>query len=73
MFIFCISPEAHKIIRYGKGVSPRPLLDRSLYNKHLESHVVEEYPLPASCIKYMDEVIDSVSKLMIQLTIRNTL
>ncbi|KAG1449113.1 hypothetical protein G6F46_001409 [Rhizopus delemar] len=59
MFIFCISPEAHNIIRCGKGVSPRPSLDRSIYNKHLESHAVKEYPLPASCIKYIDAVIDS--------------
>lgn len=73
MFIFCISPEAHNIIRCGKGVSPRPSLDRSIYNKHLESHAVKEYPLPASCIKYIDAVIDSVSKPMMQLTIRNTL
>jgi hypothetical protein len=31
-----ISPESNNIIRSGNGISPRPYLDRDLYNRHME-------------------------------------
>lgn len=40
------SPEANNIIRSGKGISPRPYLDRDLYNEHVERHEIESYQIP---------------------------
>ncbi|KAL9537076.1 hypothetical protein MBANPS3_012106 [Mucor bainieri] len=53
------SPASHKIVRCGKGVSPRPYLDRKLYNRHLATFTSETHALPANCVPYMDKVIDS--------------
>lgn len=54
-----ISPESNNTIRSGNGISPRPYLDRDLYNRHMENHEVEEYPLPPTLCKHLDAAIDS--------------
>lgn len=56
-----ISPESNNTIRSGNGISPRPYLDRDLYNRHMENHEVEEYPLPPTLCKHLDAAIDSVT------------
>ncbi|KAG0945455.1 hypothetical protein G6F57_003976 [Rhizopus arrhizus] len=45
--------------RSGKGVSPRPYLDRDLYNKHMEAHSTENYRVPESHHKFIDTFVDS--------------
>lgn len=55
------SPEANNIIRSGKGVSPKPYLDRDLYNKHMEARKTPDNPMPQVFHKYIDNFISSVS------------
>lgn len=60
-YSFSISPEANNIIRSGKGVSPKPYLDRDLYNKHVETQCIEGYPMPQTFHEYIDAYVDSVT------------
>ncbi|KAG1466472.1 hypothetical protein G6F56_004682 [Rhizopus delemar] len=53
------SPEKHKIVRCGHGISPRPYLDPSLYKKHLKRHKVLRFPLLVECTTYIDAVLNS--------------
>ncbi|KAG1332846.1 hypothetical protein G6F62_007045 [Rhizopus arrhizus] len=58
------SLEANKIIRSGKGVSPKPYLDRVMYNKHMKSRDTKANAMPQSFHQYIDEYIDSVELTM---------
>ncbi|KAI9485358.1 MAG: hypothetical protein EXX96DRAFT_624831 [Benjaminiella poitrasii] len=49
-----VSPESNNSITCKNGISPRPYLDRDLYNRHIENHKVEKYPLPSTLYKYLD-------------------
>ncbi|KAG1165664.1 hypothetical protein G6F36_013251 [Rhizopus arrhizus] len=54
------SLEANNIVRSGKGVSPRPYLDRGLYNKHMEARSTQEVnAMPEVFHQYIDGYIDS--------------
>ncbi|KAI7900449.1 uncharacterized protein BX663DRAFT_517665 [Cokeromyces recurvatus] len=53
------SPEANNIIRSGNGVSPKPYLDRDLYNKHMKARAIDTQPIPHAFHKYIDAYIDS--------------
>ncbi|KAL9551135.1 hypothetical protein PS6_005149 [Mucor atramentarius] len=53
------SPVSHRIVRCGKGISPRPYLNRALYNRHLATFQSENHALPSDCVVYMNSVIDS--------------
>ncbi|KAG1139547.1 hypothetical protein G6F37_005795 [Rhizopus arrhizus] len=53
------SPAANCIIRSGNGISPRPDLDRDLYEKHMKSHGVEQYTLPTVLRDHLDPAIDA--------------
>ncbi|KAG1053460.1 hypothetical protein G6F43_004462 [Rhizopus delemar] len=54
-----IGPESHNIIRCGKGISPRPTLDRDIYKRHGEGHVECKHLLPSEYVPYINSVIDS--------------
>jgi hypothetical protein len=61
-----LSFESHNIIRCGKGVSPRPTLNRKIYKDHVRGHNIQErLPLPVECVPYINSVIDSVRKFYI--------
>lgn len=60
LFLY-ISPEANNIIRSGKGISPRPYLDRNLYNKHMDNHEIEKYPLPSLLRDHLNAAINTVT------------
>lgn len=60
MSLSTLSPAAHNIIRCGKEISSRPFLDEILYNDHLNTHLINEFPIPSNCTDYIDQVIDSV-------------
>ncbi|KAG0751708.1 hypothetical protein G6F24_014095 [Rhizopus arrhizus] len=53
------SPEANNIVRSGNGVSPKPYLDRDLYNKHMKARIIYTQPIPHVFHKYIDAYIDS--------------
>ncbi|KAI9476597.1 MAG: hypothetical protein EXX96DRAFT_652202 [Benjaminiella poitrasii] len=56
------SPEKHKIVRCGHGISPRPYLDPNLYKKHLKRHIVLRFPLHVECTTCIDAVLDSTKQ-----------
>lgn len=60
-YSFSISPEANNIVRSGNGVSPKPYLDRDLYNKHMKARIIYTQPIPHVFHKYIDAYIDSVN------------
>ncbi|KAG0938477.1 hypothetical protein G6F57_006685 [Rhizopus arrhizus] len=62
-------------VRYqsGNGISPRPYLDRDLYNRHMENHEVEEYPLPPTLCKHLDAAIDSDNLIQFKKEMRKVL
>ncbi|KAI7905809.1 uncharacterized protein BX663DRAFT_500982 [Cokeromyces recurvatus] len=64
------SPVANNIIRSGDGISPRPYLDRSLYEKHMESHDVEQYTLPTVLCDHLDPAIDATDLVEFKKEIR---
>lgn len=55
------SLEYHKVVRVGRGVSPKPNLDKELYNRHLDIHKSELYSFSNNTIEYMNVIIDSAS------------
>ncbi|KAI8334043.1 hypothetical protein BD560DRAFT_414768 [Blakeslea trispora] len=53
------SPEANNIIRSGKGISPRPHLDRDIYERHIIKKITEEGLIPKIYQIFIDQYIDS--------------
>ncbi|KAG0754969.1 hypothetical protein G6F57_012931 [Rhizopus arrhizus] len=67
------SPAANCIIRSGNGISRRPDLDRDLYEKHMESHDVEQYTLPTVLRDHLDPAIDANNLVEFKKEIRKIL
>ncbi|KAI8346388.1 hypothetical protein EDC96DRAFT_521552 [Choanephora cucurbitarum] len=53
------SPEANNIIRSGKGISPRPHLDRDIYERHMIKKITEEGLVPKIYQIFIDQYIES--------------
>ncbi|RCH88661.1 hypothetical protein CU098_005447, partial [Rhizopus stolonifer] len=52
------SPEANNIIRSGKGISPKPYLDRELYTKHMENcDETSDSIIPEAFIEFIDATV----------------
>jgi hypothetical protein len=57
------SPENHNVIRCGKNVSPRPNLDKNIYNDYLKNPEEKIYELPKVFIPYLDDIFSSISHM----------
>ncbi|GAA5809115.1 hypothetical protein MFLAVUS_002519 [Mucor flavus] len=57
------SLEYHKVVRVGRGVSPKPNLDKELYNRHLDIHKSELYSFSNNTIEYMNTNLKEFKKM----------